>query len=106
MLSLSMNPFQLEFKKNVNRIGQGVLSLGNPIAFFDGATQFNSCGCGVHIIMDEGLHYLISWNGGKGSNCMAEVMALAGLLSFCIFLDIHLVSIYGDSKIVIDHVLG
>jgi len=37
---------------------------------------------------------------------MAKAMALAALLSFCIFFDIHLVSIYGDSKLVIDHVLG
>lgn len=37
---------------------------------------------------------------------MAEAMALARLLTFCIFFDIHLVSIYGDSKIVVDHVLG
>lgn len=93
-------------RKNVNWKGQGDVPSGNPRAFFDGAAQLNSCGCGVHIIMDEGLHYLISWNGGKGSNCMAEAMALARLLTFCIFFDIHLVSIYGDSEIVVDHVLG
>lgn len=93
-------------RKNVNWKGQGDVPSGNPRAFFDGAAQLNSCGCGVHIIMDEGLHYLISWNGGKGSNCMAEAMALARLLTFCIFFDIHLVSIYGDSKIMVDHVLG
>lgn len=37
---------------------------------------------------------------------MAEVMALAGLLTFCIFCDIHFVSIYGDSKIMVDYVMG
>lgn len=36
---------------------------GTPRAFFDGAEQQNSVGCGVHIIMDENLQYFISWNG-------------------------------------------
>lgn len=53
--------------------------------FFDGADQQNTCGCGVHIIMDEKLQYFISWNGGKGTNSMAEARALAGLLALCIF---------------------
>ena len=56
--------------------------------------------------MDKNLQYLISWNGGKGTNSMAEARALAGLLAFCIFFYIQSISIFGDSKIMIDHVKG
>lgn len=56
--------------------------------------------------MDEKLQYLISWNEGKGSNSMIEARALAGLLAFCVFFDIQAISIYGDSKSMIDHVKG
>lgn len=77
-----------------------------PQVLFDGAAQNNSCGCGIHIIMDEYTQFLISWNGGKGSGCKAEAMALTGLLSFCFFFNIQSVSIFGDSKVMVDFVLG
>lgn len=37
---------------------------------------------------------------------LAEARALAGLLAFCVFFDIQNISIYGDSKSMIDHVRG
>jgi len=77
-----------------------------PRAFFDGAEDNGICGCGVHIITNENYHFLIHWNGGKGSNSKAEAVALAGLLSFCLFLNLQNVSIFGDSKVMVDHVLG
>jgi len=80
--------------------------LETPRAFFDGAEQQKNCGCGVHIIMDKNMQYFISWNGGRGSNSLAEVRALAGLLAFCTFFYIQSISIFGDSKSVIDHVMG
>lgn len=46
---------------NMNVLSHNML----PRAYFDGAAQNNSCGCGIHIIMDENTQYLISWNGGK-----------------------------------------
>lgn len=82
------------------------ISIAAPCAFFDGAEQNNICGCGVHIIMDDKLQYFLSWNGGIGSNNMAEARALAGLLAFCVFFYIQSISIYGDSKSMIDHVRG
>lgn len=60
--------------------------------------------CGVYIIPKEGQQIEIYWNGGVGSNNKAEAMALASLLSFCDFLDIHKLEIFGDSKFIIDHV--
>jgi len=56
--------------------------------------------------MDEKLQYFLSWNGGSGSNSLAEARALAGLLAFCVFFGIQNISIYGDSKSMIDHVTG
>lgn len=79
---------------------------GLPCAFFDGAEQRSVCGCGVHIIMDKDLQFYISWNGAMGTNSLAEARALAGLLAFSIFCDIQAISIFGDSKSVVDHVLG
>lgn len=80
--------------------------LETPRAFFNGAEQQKICGCGVHIIMDKNMQYFISWSGGRGSNSLAEVQALAGLLAFCTFFDIQSISIFGDSKSVINHVMG
>lgn len=64
------------------------------------------CGCGVHIIMDDKVQYHLSWSGGRGTNNLAEARALAGMLSFCSFLEIQDISIYGDSKVMIDHIRG
>ncbi len=57
-------------------------------------------------MVDESTHFSIHWNGGSGSNSKAEAMALAGLLKFCLFLNLHHVSIYGDSKVMIDYISG
>jgi len=50
-----------EPKKDMQRkIDETVPLKTLPMAFFDGAEQFNICGCGVHIIMDEKLQYFLS----------------------------------------------
>lgn len=74
------------------------------VAFFDGAAQRGSCGCGFFIMMNEYTHFSTYWNGGFGSNNKAEAIALAGLLKLCIFLEITQVAIFGDSKILVDSV--
>lgn len=48
--------------------------------------------------------YSLSWHGGFGSNFLAEARALSGLVAFCVFLGIQSISIFGDSKSLIDHV--
>lgn len=77
-----------------------------PRVYFDGAAQNGSCGCGVQIIIDDNIQYLIHWNGSMGTNSKAEVSALAGLLNFCFFLNIQAVTIFDDSKVMVDFVLG
>lgn len=91
-------------KQNGNEVPQELSPM--PKAFFDEAEQGGQCGCGVIISVNENCHFLIYWNGGRGSNSKAEVMALAGLLHFCLFLNIQDVSIFGDSKVMVDGVLG
>lgn len=76
-----------------------------PCAFFDGAAQQGICACGVYIRTTNDQAIEIYWNAGSGSNNRAEAVALTGLLSFCIFLNIPNMKIYGDSRIIIDHVL-
>ena len=75
-----------------------------PRVFFDGASQNDIFGCSVHIIMENNLQYQIYWNDGMDSNIKAEAMALASLLSMCHFLNIQSLQIYGDSKVIIEHV--
>lgn len=77
-----------------------------PKAFFDGAEQQDSCGCGILIMVDENTQFSIHWNGGRGSNSKAEAMALTGLLNFCLFLNLKHVSIFGDSKVMVDYIFG
>lgn len=82
------------------------MSSSLPRAFFDGAEQNGICGCGFLILADKDSLFSIHWNGGRGTNMLAEAMALAGLMSFCLFLNLQDVSIFGDSKVLVDYVAG
>lgn len=73
---------------------------------FDGASKNGRCGGGVYIHLAKEQSYHIYWNGGMGTNNRAEAMALHGLLIFCTFLGIGSIHIYGDSKVIIEHVTG
>lgn len=77
-----------------------------PRAFFDGAEQEGQRGCWVHIVVNETCNFQLFWNGGSGSNSKVEAMALAGLLHFCLFLNLQGVSIFGDSKVLVDSLCG
>ena len=83
-----------------------LLPLSFPRAHFVSAAKDDICACGVFIAISEDLYFSIFWNGGKGTNKKAEAMALHGLLSFCTFMDIGPIKVYGDSKTIIDHVKG
>lgn len=98
-------------KATANREGTGMspttsTTTSSPCACFDGAAQHGICSCGVYIKIAGDQAIEIYWNAGPGSNNRAEAVALAGLLSFCNFLDIPFLQIYGDSRIIIDHVLS
>lgn len=82
------------------------VSSSPPRAFFDGAEHNGLCGCGFLILADKDSIFSIHWNGGRGTNMLAEEMALAGLMSFFLFLNLQDVSIFGDSKVLADYVAG
>jgi len=75
-----------------------------PKAYFDRAAQNGTSAYGVYIITKKTQQIAFYWNGEEGTNNKAEVMALYGLLMFSIFLNIESLQIYGDSKIIIDHI--
>lgn len=54
----------------------------------------------------EQLTYNLLWNEGNGTNNKVEAMVLWGLLWFTNFLNIPILHVYGDTKIIIEHVLG
>lgn len=91
-------------QKKVAYAGQIKECSSFPKAFFDGAEQQGFCGCGFLIMTNENTHFSIHWNRGIGSNSKAEAMALAGLLKFCLFLDLQQISVFGDSKVMVDFV--
>lgn len=74
-----------------------------PAGFFDGAFQNLSCGCGAWLMLSPTCHYKIHWNRGRGTNTRAETIALWGLLWFSNQLYLEKLWVYGDSKILIDH---
>ena len=77
-----------------------------PTFFFDGAYSDGIIGCGawVKISQAERIHYY--WNGGAESNNFAEFMAIWGALLAANHLDLTQISFYGDSKLVVDGLIG
>lgn len=56
--------------------------------------------------MSKDLQYKAHWNDGLGSNNNSKAMALWDILWLAKFLNISEIHIYGDSKIILDHVKG
>jgi len=90
--------------KRVDSSYQSMETSPFPKAFFDDAEHQGTCGCGILIMINENTQFSIHWNGGRGSNSKVEAMALAVLLKFCLFLDLQHVSIFGDSKVMVDFI--
>lgn len=97
-------PFKMTCHKNKNSKEQCSLQMGFLQDLFDGASQQGIFSCGIHIEMNEEWQIFIYWNGGKGKNNKVEAMALASLLHFGTCLNIQNLHIFGDSKIIIEHV--
>lgn len=73
------------------------------MGFFYGAAQNQNCGCGAWLLLSRTCHYKLFWFGGSGTNTRAEVIALWGLMWFSNHLCVDRVLIYGDSKVLVDH---
>lgn len=70
-----------------------------------GSAQNPNCGCGAWLRISPTCHYKLYWYGGSGTNTRAEVIALWGLMWFTNHLRYDRIFIYGDSKVLIDHLL-
>lgn len=77
-----------------------------PAFFFDGACMDGIIGCGAWVKLSHRERIHLFWNGGTGSNNKAEFMAIWGALMAAINLKISNVNFYGDSKIVVDSIMG
>ena len=63
-------------------------------------------GCGAWIKVSQRERFHIVWNGGWGTNTLVELMALWCGLIVAHNLKLQKLSIYGDSKMIIDTFLG
>ena len=63
-------------------------------------------GCGSWLKLSEDERIEICWNGGKGTNNLAELMDIWCGLNAVVNLGLSGVSIYGDSKMVINTKIG
>jgi len=80
-----------------------LLYFGNtPIDFFDGATNHDKCGIGVHIKVDAHHSFMAFMAIGSGTNIRAELLAFWLALHLCRNLNIMDVHLAGDSKVIID----
>ena len=76
--------------------------------WFDGSAQPNPGACGIGALLKgpAGEHVAISRAGGYGNSSEAEYRALIALLEAALDCGAHDVTIYGDSKVVIDDING
>jgi len=77
-----------------------------PWGFFDGASQNNLCGGGALLYLSEGHYFRIAIGLGEGTNNLAEILSLKLLLVFAIEKNVKNITIYGDSKNVINWTNG
>ena len=74
------------------------------IGFVYGTSNEEHCGCGMVIVINKD-HFLYIC-GGLGSNTKAEILSLFGLLFIASHFGVSDISIFGDSKIIIDWLNG
>ena len=72
-----------------------------PCGYFDGAAAKNIRGAGFVLYLSSSYSIHFSMGRGKSSNTKYELMALWALLSVSKIMGIPLLSIYGDSLVII-----
>jgi ribonuclease HI len=77
---------------------------GEAIAWFDGATQLDGslCGAGGHIFINSYTSYRWTLNDGQGTNTKAELLGAWASLILAQRLNIEVMLLFGDSKVIID----
>ena len=90
-------------KKKSRVIGLGP-KIDYPYGFFDGAAAGNSGGAGFVILMSPSYFISYSLGCGRSTNTRSELLALWALLLVAIHLGIPLISVFGDSQVIISWV--
>jgi ribonuclease HI len=80
----------------------------DPSGWFDGAASTTGLNSGAGGIIRISEHRTFKWyfNCGPGTNTRAELLGAWALLTLAVRLDISVLSVHGDSKIVIDWLCG
>jgi len=88
------------------QVKNGINHLTYHRGFFDGAAQDGIGGCGFLLFFNE-YHSFHCWLAiGSGTNIHAKLVALCALMLFAYKKDVHDLTIYGDSRVVIDSMNG
>lgn len=110
-LSFKIVGFYLEFayykvRKGIRVPSFPIIDGNSVVGFFDGASQMGSCGCGLYIKLSSS-HVIYGWfGGGEGTNTRVELLAYWGLLFMASLRKVYSLHVCGDSKAVVDWVLG
>ena len=102
----SLNLFKeyenLVYKRITKKLFKPTEVLNGAIGFFDGASKLYNCGCGFVLNLNKDRFLYFSFVGGPGKNTKFELLSLYGLLLIASLIGVSDISIYGDSKIIID----
>ena len=102
----SLNLFKeyenLVYKRITKKLFKPTEVSNGAIGFFDGASKLYNCGCGFVLNLRKDHLLYFSFGGGLGTNTKDELLSLFGLLLIDSLIEVSDISIYGDSKIIID----
>ena len=90
-------------KKKIRVIGSGP-QLGYPCGFFDGTAAGNIGGAGFVIHLSASYSISFTLGCGRSTNTISELLALWAFLAVTCHLGIPLITIYGDSLVIISWV--
>ena len=102
----SLNVFKeydnLVYKRITKKLFKLAEVSNGEVGFFDGASKLYNCGCGFVLNLSKDHFLYFSFDGGLGTNTKVELLSLYGLLLIVSLIGVFDISIYGDSKIIID----
>jgi ribonuclease HI len=95
-------------KAQPNHKSTTTLPFDKAIAWFDGAAQLDGtlCGAGGYILINSHTSYKWTLNCGQGTNTKAELMGAWASLILAQRLNIEVLLLLGDSKVIIDWING
>ena len=98
--------FSMPVKKFKHRIIGLPPKIHFPCGFFDGAVAKNKGGAGFTLLLSSSHSIQFSLGCGRCTNTKSELMTLWALLTVSKFMGIPLLSIYGDSLVIIQWATG